>query len=97
VVVQNCASPIASRNLCKGFVLVDGTTTAILLVIELDDRTHQQARRRERDAFVDRALAAAGIPILHVKAASAYDARELAAVIARQMVTASKVAAGRAA
>jgi len=75
---------------------VDAATTGILLVIELDDRTHQQAKRRERDEFVDRALTAAGIPILHVKAASAYDARELGAAIARQM-TAGATTAARAA
>jgi hypothetical protein len=64
------------------FVLIDSTTTAILLVIELDDRSHRQKARRERDIFVDRAFAAAGIPILHVTAASLYDARQLRQSIA---------------
>src|SRR5205085_2182044 len=50
------------------FVLFDAATAAITLVIELDDRSHQRPDRRDRDAFVDRALAAAGIPILHVPA-----------------------------
>jgi hypothetical protein len=59
------------------FVLADADTTAIALVIELDDRTHQRAARQERDAFVDRALAAAGIPILRVATASTYDVRAL--------------------
>jgi hypothetical protein len=67
------------------FVLVDSTSTAILLVIELDDRSHRQAKRRERDIFVDAAFAAAGIPILHVTAASNYDARQLRKTIAGQL------------
>jgi hypothetical protein len=59
------------------FVLADADTTAIALVIELDDRTHQRADRQERDVFVDRALAAAGVPILRIPAAASYDVRVL--------------------
>lgn len=59
------------------FVIADAATTAILLAIELDDRSHQRKDRRERDAFVDAALDVAGIPILHVPTAPAYDARAL--------------------
>jgi very-short-patch-repair endonuclease len=61
------------------FVLVDSADTAIRLAIELDDRSHDRKDRRERDAFVDAALAVAGIPILRVAAASAYDARAIRA------------------
>ena len=67
------------------FVLADADSTAIAMVIELDDRSHKRADRRERDAFVDQAFAAAGIPILHVPAAPAYDVRTLRIQIA-QMV-----------
>ena len=59
------------------FVLVDATTTHIRLAIELDDRSHQRADRRDRDTFVDRALATAGVPILRVPAAARYDLVEL--------------------
>jgi hypothetical protein len=55
------------------FVLVDAATTDIRLAIELDDRTHQRADRRDRDTFVDRALATAGVPILRVPAAARYE------------------------
>jgi hypothetical protein len=55
------------------FVLIDAATTDIRLAIELDDRTHQRADRRDRDTFVDRALATAGVPILRVPAAARYD------------------------
>ncbi|MDB5295372.1 MAG: hypothetical protein JWO31_1355 [Phycisphaerales bacterium] len=59
------------------FILFDPVTTAVMLVVELDDRTHLQPDRQERDAFLDRALAAAGVPVLHVPAAKEYDSGEL--------------------
>ncbi len=60
------------------FVLCDPRTFAILLAIELDDRTHQtDPRRRERDVFVDGALAAAGVPLLRVPVQRSYDVRAL--------------------
>jgi very-short-patch-repair endonuclease len=52
---------------------VNAATTDIRLAIELDDRTHQRPDRRDRDTFVDRALATAGVPILRVPAAARYD------------------------
>jgi hypothetical protein len=55
------------------FVVIDPVTTAILLVIELDDKTHRLPDRQSRDVFVDQALAAAGVAILRVPAAREYD------------------------
>ena len=63
------------------FVLVNADTTAILLAIELDDKTHLAADRRERDRFVDKALAAAGIAILRVPAAAEYDMRVIRSAV----------------
>ena len=37
--------------------------------------------RRDRDSFVDRACAAAGVPVLHVKARHAYAPPELARAV----------------
>ena len=74
------------------FVLVDAATTAIVLVIELDDRTHRQRDRRKRDDFVDRALASAGVPILHEPAAASYDWAKLRARLAGAI---ERSAAGR--
>ncbi|RYD65369.1 MAG: DUF2726 domain-containing protein [Verrucomicrobiaceae bacterium] len=54
------------------FVICDAATMAPLLGIELDDASHEQPDRRERDEFVDRVFAAAGLPLLHVKAARGY-------------------------
>ncbi len=74
---QGCAKDLARKISQKhvDFVLVDAETSAILLAIELDDKTHLAADRRERDRFVDKALAAAGIAILRVSAAAEYDLR----------------------
>lgn len=53
-------------------VICDTLTMKPLLGIELDDASHQRKDRVERDAFVDQVFAAAGLPILHVKAARGY-------------------------
>jgi hypothetical protein len=55
------------------FILCDPATTRIVLAIELDDRSHAHPKRKARDLFVDRALAAAGVPLLRVPAAAIYD------------------------
>ena len=54
------------------FVACDTKTFQVICVIELDDRSHRQAERQLRDAFVDAALGAAGLPILHVPVQRAY-------------------------
>jgi hypothetical protein len=56
------------------FVLAGREEVRPLLVIELDDSSHQRKDRIERDAFVDEALATAGLPILRVVCAQQYDA-----------------------
>jgi hypothetical protein len=70
------------------FVLCDHQSLRPLLVIELDDASHDRRDRRERDEFVDGALADAGIPVLHVSVASSYSAVELRRQI-EECVTAS--------
>jgi very-short-patch-repair endonuclease len=67
------------------FVIVDGRTTEFLLVVELDDRTHRQRERRDRDDFLDRAFAAAGIEVLHVQAAAGYDVGRLRALLVERI------------
>lgn len=64
------------------FVLAGRQAVRPLLVIELDDASHQRKDRIERDAFVDEALATAGLPILRIVCAKAYDAREIGRGIA---------------
>lgn len=59
------------------FLLCDARTGCPRLIVELDDASHKQRRRRERDAFLDRLCADAGLPILHQPAQMAYDTKDL--------------------
>lgn len=63
------------------FVLCDLQNVKPQLVIELDDSSHEREDRKERDAFVDRALEAASLPILHIAAKHTYAPKELADLI----------------
>jgi len=42
-----------------------------VLGIELDDSSHQKKKQQEKDVFQDAVFAAAELPILRIKAASA--------------------------
>lgn len=66
---------IKSRHV--DFVLTDPKSTRVLLVVELDDSTHLSERAKKVDAFKDGALAAAGIPLLRVRASASYDVEDL--------------------
>ncbi len=70
---------ICSKHL--DFVLCHPETFEIVAIIELDDRSHGAPSRRERDAFLDRAITAAGLPILHMPAQRSYSARKLRAQV----------------
>ena len=59
-------------------------TTAVLLVVELDDWTHQRAGRR-RDVLVDVVLRSAGVPIVRVKAAARYNTGEIRRLLERTL------------
>ncbi len=59
------------------FVLADASGIVPRLVIELDDRSHARPEARERDAFKDKALEAAGLPLVRVRAARRYDVADL--------------------
>ena len=63
------------------FVLCDLQNVRPLLVIELDDSSHEREDRKDRDAFVDQALEDAALPILHVPANRTYAPKELADLI----------------
>ncbi len=73
---QGYTNRVVSKHV--DFVLCDRRDVAPLLVIELDDASHEREDRKERDTFLDSALGAAGLPILHVAAKRSYEPRELA-------------------
>jgi hypothetical protein len=87
---QSALNRITSKHV--DFILCRQSDFAITAAIELDDQSHQRKDRMARDQFVDQALAAAGIPVLHVKAQSHYEPRmisdQLAALLRPKTSTA---------
>ncbi|RYD71254.1 MAG: DUF2726 domain-containing protein [Verrucomicrobiaceae bacterium] len=77
------------------FVLCDRDTFEIIGIIELDDRSHRHASRQERDAFIDAALTAAGLPILHVPAQRSYSVGMLRGQIRDSLETGGAMTAER--
>lgn len=63
------------------FVLCDPRTMIPLAGIELDDKSHQRADRKERDGFVEGVFAAAGLTLLRVRVQRGYQAQEIKALL----------------
>ncbi len=61
------------------FLLVRSNDLAPLAGIELDDSSHEEEDRQQRDEFVDEAFACAGLPLLHVPAQKSYNPTDLKA------------------
>lgn len=59
------------------FVICDLDDHSIVCAIELDDSTHERADRRKRDYFLNRAMAAAGVPLHRFPTSSSYDPEEI--------------------
>ncbi len=59
------------------FVLCDPATTAPRLVIELDDSSHRQRARQQRDASMEQILTSAKLPLLRVAWSRQYDPADL--------------------
>jgi hypothetical protein len=58
------------------FVLCDMNLTPVV-AIELDDSSHDAEDRKSRDGFVNRALAAASVPIVRVRCQRSYQPNEI--------------------
>ena len=73
----------SSRIQCKhvDFVLCEKEAYAPMAVIELDDSSHELEERKERDEFVDEAMADAGLKIIHVPVQQIYSLPELKKII----------------
>ena len=69
------------------FLLCDRQKVSPLLVIELDDASHEREIVRDRDEQKDSILRAASLPILRVAAGRAYDTRELRQAIIGKLVS----------
>ena len=64
------------------FVLCSLDDVVPRLAIELDDASHRQARRKERDQFLEAACQSAGLPLLRIAVHRDYMVRELREQIA---------------
>lgn len=64
------------------FVITD-SDTKVLAVIELDDSSHRQKKRQERDIYVNNALKGHH-PLLRFEAQSSYDKTHIAALLERE-------------
>lgn len=67
---QSAFNRISAKHL--DFVACDPQTFKVVGVIELDDSSHRATKRQQRDKFLDSALAAASIPIVHIAAQRSY-------------------------
>ena len=63
------------------FVACDKKFMRPLFAIELDDKTHNQPKRIERDKEVERILHGAGIPLIRIENRGRFDQRELAQLV----------------
>ena len=72
------------------FLICESQTMTPRLVIELDDKSHRRSDRQERDVFIDQALDAAGLDILHVPATATYVLNELRSTLAARLAAAEQ-------
>jgi hypothetical protein len=73
------------------FVLCRPDTLTVVAVIELDDASHGRKDRGERDDLVDKALASAHLPVVHMPTRQAYTLAEVLAALAAVLPTAPAV------
>jgi hypothetical protein len=59
------------------FVICEPQTMSILAAFELDDSTHQQTKRRERDDFLNHAFESARVPLVRMPVSREYDRQSL--------------------
>lgn len=71
---------IAQKHL--DFLICDSVTMKPLFGVELDDASHKQSDRQERDEFVENVCKVAGLPLLRLPVQREYNSREIAAKIA---------------
>jgi very-short-patch-repair endonuclease len=59
------------------FVACDPSDMSVKFAIELDDSSHKQTKRMERDAFLNDAMQSAGIPLHRFAVKREYDPQEV--------------------
>jgi len=69
------------------FLLCDPKTLKPILGIELDDKSHQRADRKERDDFVNHVFQAAKLPLMHISVQRSYSQSELKSKISEYLTS----------
>lgn len=72
---QSARNRIKSRHI--DIVIVERKTFQPVWAVELDDKSHNSAKRERRDSFLDKAFEVAGLPLLRFKAKRSYTVAEL--------------------
>lgn len=67
------------------FLLCNPKSMLPLMGIELDDASHEQVTRQERDHFVEEVFAVAGLPLFRQPVRHTYHVQELATVLSGQL------------
>lgn len=80
---QRALNRIAQKHV--DFVLCDPGTLQPVLGLELDDRSHQRQDRVERDEFVERVFAAAGLSLVRVPVQRSYQPAQVAALLSSSL------------
>lgn len=73
--LQSFRNRIKSRHI--DIVVVEHKTFKPVWAIELDDKSHDSAKRKERDTFLDNAFEAAGLPLVRFKAKRSYTTADI--------------------
>ncbi len=63
------------------FVACNKSSLSPVFAIEVDDKTHSQANRMERDREVERILRGAGIPLIRIENRGRFEPKELALAV----------------
>lgn len=72
---QSAFNRISAKHI--NFLLIRKSDGKPVLGIELDDASHQRAKRVARDKFVDGAFESAGLPLLRIKVQATYNPRQI--------------------
>jgi len=75
------------------FLLCVPNTMKPIAAIELDDSSHNLAKRQQRDEFVDGVFKAAGLPLLHMPMKRVYSLHDIAVLLAPVFATNAPAAA----
>lgn len=73
------------------YVICRASDLSILLLIELDDKSHKRAQRVDRDHFLEKAAEAAGVPLLRIPCQRSYSTQEVHSLVAKHLGDANEV------